>query len=81
MAEPAKSYPPEQAERAALEQLEQAAAAVAAAPTPRVVERVQALHDRARQLKAWAEFRDWASQGQAPLTAEELEAAEREWLG
>jgi hypothetical protein len=36
---------------------------------------------QARQAEAWAEFRDWALQGQPPISDEERAAAEREWRG
>lgn len=34
-----------------------------------------------RQAEAWAEYLEWALEGQPPLTPEELEAAEQEWKG
>jgi hypothetical protein len=36
---------------------------------------------QARQAEAWAEFRDWALQGQPPISDDERAAAEREWRG
>jgi len=34
---------------------------------------------QARQAEAWEEFRDWALQGQPPISDEERAAVEAEW--
>lgn len=75
------SAEPDEPERTALERIEQAEAAVRAAPTPRVLKRAAEMLARTRQLEARREVLAWQDEGQSPLTADELEAVDREWRG